>query len=73
VAKQEASNRILAQWPDYAQRSAALGLYDTLPATDPFFPATMKAGISAIIAAEHAAELAINTLTDVPSVQAFTW
>lgn len=72
-AKAEAAMRIMTQWPDYAQRSAALGIYDDLPADDPFHPVNMKAGIKAIIEAEHAAEQAIQALEDVEAVNNFTW
>lgn len=71
--KTEAANRILSQWPDYAQRSAALGIYDSLPESDSFHPTNMKAGIAAIISAEHAAEDAINALEDPRAVEAFVW
>lgn len=69
--KGQAQSLILGQWPDYAQRNAALGLYDGLAGTDPYLPANMKAGISAIIAAVHAAEAVINAMTDPAAVLAY--
>lgn len=73
LAKSEAAVRISVNYPVYAQINAALGLYDTLPNTDPFFPANMKAGIQVVIDAERAAETAINALTDATLVDSFTW
>jgi hypothetical protein len=72
-AKTEASARIYASYPIYAQSNAALGLYDSYPDTDPFFPANMKAGIQTVITAYQAAVTAINALTDSESVDSFTW
>lgn len=72
-AKREASNRIYSMYPAYAQSNAALGLYSSLPNTDPFFPANMTAGIQAVITAEHSAETAIKALTTSAAVDAFTW
>ena len=72
-AKAEAGKRIVTAYPYYAQSNAALGLYDTLPENDPFQTDNMKAGIQTIIDAEHAAEAAINALTDSNAVDSFTW
>lgn len=72
-AKAEASTRIYANYPAYAQTNAALGLYDSYPDTDPWFPANMKAGIQAVITAYQGAVIAINALTDSDSVDSFTW
>lgn len=69
--KTAASRRILARWPDFAQRNAALGVYDDLPASDDYNPATMRDGIKAVIAEVHAAEAAISALTSVEAVQAY--
>lgn len=71
--KQEANDRILAQWPYYAQLNALSGLYDSLPSSDPFNPNTMKEGIKTVIDAEHAAEAAITQLTTTEDVDNFTW
>jgi hypothetical protein len=73
LARQEASDRILAAYPQYAQSNAALGVYSGLPITDPFYPANMVAGIQAIRAAFAAAVTAINALTDAVAIGAFTW
>lgn len=72
-AKREAAARIYALYPAYAQSNAALGLYNALPNTDPFFPTNMTAGIQAIITAEHTAETAINAMTNSDAVDAFIW
>jgi TRAP-type uncharacterized transport system substrate-binding protein len=72
-AKGEAATRIYTQYPPYVQSNVALGLYDSLSPTDPFFPANVTAGIQTIITAEHNAEVAINALTDSASVDTFTW
>jgi len=72
-AKAEASTRIYANYPAYAQANASLGLYDSLPNTDPWFPANMKAGIQTVITAYQNAVITINALTDSASVDAFTW
>lgn len=73
IAKGEAAQRIYTNYPAYAQSNAALGIYNDLPNTDPWFPANMTAGIQAIITLEHIAEVAINALTTSESVDAFTW
>ena len=72
-AKGEASQRIYTSYPAYAQSNASLGLYNSLPNTDSFYPANIVAGIQAIITAEHTAETAINALTTSQAVDAFTW
>ena len=56
----EATSLINEQWPVFAQSNAALGLYDSYPTTDPYNPATMKAGIQAIIDRVHIAIAAVN-------------
>lgn len=73
TAKKEANSRIYSAYPAYAQSNAALGIYNSLSNTDPFFPANMTAGIQEVITAEHAAEIAINALTTSAAVDAFTW
>ena len=72
-AKATESDRIYAQYPAYAQTNAALGLYNALPTSDPFYPANLTAGIQAVLSAEHAAEDAINALTTSSAVDAFSW
>jgi|ERR1035437_3287339 hypothetical protein len=71
--KWEASLRIYASYPAYAQSNAALGIYDNLDNTDPWFLANMKQGIQTIINSERAAEGAINALTTSDAVDSFTW
>jgi hypothetical protein len=72
AVRAQTSASIYARWPAYVQANAALGIYDSLPTTDTRFPANVKAGIIAASAACDAAVAAINAMTDVPSVQAYT-
>lgn len=65
--KVEAGGRILSAAPQFKQNNAALGLYDAATTQ------AIKDGISAIRAASDQAEVAVNALTTVEEVQAFTW
>lgn len=66
-AKTEAMTRIYADYPAWMQSNCALGFYDESQTT------AIKAGINAVRSAEEAAEVAINALTVVADVIAFTW
>jgi len=69
--KLQASFRINSRWPEYAQRSAALGVYNSMPPENDYNPATMATGIKAIIDVVNQAEIDINALTTAESVDAF--
>lgn len=62
----EARQRIEATYPDWRQRSAALGLY---PAE---YVSTMQAAIASVIAASNTAEDAVDAAADVAAVEAVT-
>lgn len=66
-SKQEAQDRIYATYPIWKQANAAMGLYD---ATE---NQAVKDGVQAIRTAQATAETAINALTSVTDVLAFTW
>ena len=65
--KEEAMPRIYADYPAWKQSNCALGFYDESET------AAIKAGIQAVRTAQAASEVAINALTDVAAVIAFTW
>jgi hypothetical protein len=62
--RSEARERIEAKYPEWRQRSAALGLY---PAA---YVAQMQADIAAVIAASNAAEDAVDAATTNPAAEA---
>ena len=59
---------ILDQWPAFAQRNCALGLYDDLDAKDPYHPVNMKAGITGVVNKCNAAIQKVNELKDVNEI-----
>ena len=62
----EARTRIEATYPEWRQRSAALGVYP------PEYVAQMQEGIAAVIAASNAGEDAVDAAVDVAAVEAVT-
>lgn len=66
VVRTDARQRIEAKYPEWRQRSAALGVY---PAE---YVAQMQADIAAVIAASNAAEDAVAAATTVEQVEAVT-
>ena len=62
----EARQRIEATYPEWRQRSAALGVYP------PEYVAQMQEGIAAVIAASNAGEDAVDAAVDVAAVEAVT-
>lgn len=67
LIKHEAMVRIDAQWPDWKQINAALGLYDGT------LTQTIKDDINEVRTDSDTAEAAVNALATVAEVQSFTW
>jgi hypothetical protein len=63
--KQEANRRILARWPDYYQRNAALGLLDAAMLDQ------VKSDIQAVRAASDAMEAEVLALTEPGAADAY--
>lgn len=64
--RQQAADVIDAKYPDWRQRSAALGVYPQA------YVQQMQSGIASVIAASNGGEDAVDAAPDIPSVEAVT-